>query len=273
MKPTNERTLSINCSAGEEVTKQQLTCFVHQLIADAKRPQPLRTWKRAPNSNIGDNSYYTTGFSEGTLITLRGFFDIPGVEMTYSRHGKQLYTAVEINGDANCDMHLAALLHRVICAVTMAEAKQKLNPLGATLDLLKTKPEPEEYAVNVGDVFRAIDIDELVEKILDQPTMLSIGVSKSSVCPERQRLEALIRATASYLQNVRRKDTGVLMTGFSLKNLSDGHRCGHLVTEPMSRIANAYVKIQEDRYYASLKPEEANLKFAADIVINLLAGI
>jgi hypothetical protein len=150
MKPTNERTLSINCSAGETVTKQQLTCFVHQLIADAMRPQPLRTWKRDPNAKIGDNAYYTNGFSEGTLITLRGCTDTSCVEFTYTRQGKQIYTAVETNGNVECDMHLAALLHKVTRAVTLAEATNKPDLLAQPKEAIGKKHQaPQDYDDNM----------------------------------------------------------------------------------------------------------------------------
>ncbi len=274
-KTTNKRTLTITCAEGEEVTKKQHVCFVHNLIADITRPKPLITWKRDPKAEIGSRAYYTNGLAAGTLITLRGLDDRPGVEFSYSRHGKQLYTAVETYDNTNItsDMHLATLLHKVICAVTMAEVAQKPNPLAEVMNSLRPKPEPKEYAINVGDVFRSIDVDELVSVVLDQPSILSIGFSQSATCPERVRKEALIRATVSYLQNVKRNETGILMTGFSLKHLDDGSRCGHLVTEPLFRIANAYVAIQEDRYYSRLKPADANLQFAKDIIVNLLAGV
>lgn len=273
MKKTKERTLSITCTEVNAVTKKQHSCFIHNLIADAMRPKPLITWKRDPKAETGSRAYYTNGLAAGTLITLRGLDDQPGAEFTYSRHGKLIYKATEANGDVNCDMHLMMLLHKVTCAVTWAEAAQKPNPMTELMNTLRPKPEPKEYAINIGDVFRSIDVDELVSVILDQPSMLSVGFSQSASCPERVRKEALIRATVSYLQNVQRKDTGILMTGFGLKHLSDGKRCGHLVTEPLSRIANAYIAIQEDQYYSRMKPAEANLKFAKDIIVNLLAGV
>lgn len=271
MKPNKERTLTITPMDDVEVTKKQFTCFVHNLSADCSLgDKALIRWER----DISDSgcAFFTRGLAKGTFIQLWRKFDESSVEITYSRNGKEVYHAIEANGDINNMGHLAALLHRVDIAVTRQELTQKANADVKTLPH-QNPTEPKEYAVNVGDVFRAIDIDELVEKILDQPTILSIGISKSSKCPERQRLESLIRASASYLQHVKRKETGILMSGFSLKHVSDGRRCGHLVTEPMSRIANAYVKIDEDRYYAGLKPAEANLKFATDIMINLLVGI
>ena len=273
MSTTQQRTLTITCGEGEKVTKKQHSCFVHNLIADTMRPKPLITWNRDPKAESGSRAYYTNGLASGTLITLRGLNEQPGVEFTYSRHGKLLYRAVELYGDVNCDMHLAYLLHRVICAVTMAKASQQQNPLAETLNSLRPKPEPKTYAVNVGDVIRSIDVDRLVAEILDCPSLLSIGLPKSDSCHERARKEALIRATVAYLQNVQRKDTGILMTGFSLKHLSDGKLCGHLVTEPLARIANAYVEVQENTRYSCLKPADANLQFAKDIILNLLVGV
>ncbi len=270
---SKERILTLNCAEGEEVSKKQHACFVQNLITDALRPKPLIIWRRDPKAKAGTSAYYTNGLAEGTIITLRWFIDKSGVEFTYSRHGKRIYTAIETDGNISCDMHLAALLHRVICVVTVAEATQKKESLADAMDSVRPKaPEPERYHLTVGDVFRTIDADELVAMILDQPTMLGIGIAKTGSCPEHRRIEALIRATVSYIQNVRRKENGILMQAFGLKSLQNGRICGHLVTSPLAQIANAYVKL-DDKHYGGLNPNQRNLKFARDIVVNLLAGV
>ena len=113
-------------------------------------------------------------------------------------------------------------------------------------------------------------MDELVVMVLDQPTILSLGVAHNS--PEKARIEALIRSVVSFFQHVKPRETAVLMQSFGLTSLADGSHCGHLVTSPLPKVANAYVKFNE-RYYGGLSPAQRNLKFAADIVINLLVGV
>ena len=274
MTTPQKRTLTITCADGDEVTKKQLTYFVHNLITDTMRKKPLIIWKRDTKAAEGSNAYYTHGLAEGTLITLRGTQDKPGAEMTYSRHGKQILHAIEHFGDVNCDMHMTSLLHRVTCAVTWAEAAQKPAPLTQMKESIDKKlqaPQQELSAMHVGDVFRSIDVEELVAAVLDAPNFLSLGIAKSN-CYERQRTESLIRATVSYLCNVKRRETGVLMQSFGLKSLADGKMCGHLVTSPLVQIANAHITFS-DRYYGGLSPNERNLKFAKDIIVNLLAGV
>lgn len=274
MTTTKKRTLTIICAKGEEVTKQQHCCFVHNLIADITRPKPLITWKRDPKAEIGSRAYYTNGLAAGTLITLRGLDDRPGVEFSYSRHGKQLYTAVETYDNTNItsDMHLATLLHKVICAVTMAEVAQKPNPLAETMKDLKDKyaKPAEELSITVRDVFNSIDVDMLVQEALDAPSMLSYAIAKNS--PERARIETLIRATVSFIQNVRSKECSLLVHGIGLQSLPDKKYCSSLKSASLTQIANAYVKLP-DHIYGGLNPDQRNLKCAKDIVVNLLAGV
>lgn len=268
MDTTKKRTLTITCGEGENVERKHHTCFISNLIADASKEKPLIRWYR---SNAKDGIIYcSNGLAEGTLMTLRMLTEKPGVEFTYNRHGKRIYTAVETDGDINCPMHLAHLLHKVTCTVTMAEAAQKKTPAELLSDLKPKAPEPEEYCIKVIDVFRSIDVDELVAMVLDNPTMLSLGVAKTS--PDRARIEALIRSTVTFIQNVKPRETAVLMQSFGLKSLADGSHCGHLVTSPLPKVANAYVQFNE-RYYGGMTPNQRNLKFAMDIIVNLLAGV
>ena len=269
MSTTQQRTLTITCGEGEKVTKKQHSCFVHNLIADTMRPKPLITWNRDPKAESGSRAYYTNGLASGTLITLRGLNEQPGVEFTYSRHGKLLYRAVELYGDVNCDMHLAYLLHRVICAVTMAKASQQQNPLAEVRNSYRPKEtKPELGCMRVCDIFRKVTAEQLIDYLLKKPSMLSIGVADGSV--EQSRYAELIKATVAFMQYAKAEDRAILMEGFSLKG-PDGKHCGHLVTAPRL-VPGAYVKFNE-KYYGGLNPSERNLKFAADIVINLLAGI
>ena len=272
MSTTQKRTLTITCGEGEAVERKHHTCFVSNLIADISKEKPLIQWRR---SNSADGVIYcSNGLAEGTLMTIRMLTDKPGAEFTYNRHGKLIYTATETGGDVNCNMHLAYLLHKVTCAVTMAEANKKpdlLAQMKETIDNKLQAPQQELSAMHVGDVFRSIDVEELVSAVLDTPNFLSLGIAKSN-CYERQRMESLIRATVSYLCNVKRRETGVLMQSFGLKSLADGKMCGHLVTSPLVQIANAHVAFS-DKYFGGLGPNERNLKFAKDIIVNLLAGV
>ena len=206
-------------------------------------------------------------------MTLRMLTDKPGAEFTYNRHGKFIYSAVETGGDINCNMHLVHLLHKVTCAVTMAEVTPKQNSLAEVMQSLKPKiPEPEEPTTKVGDIFRQITADQLVEYLFENaPSRLTVGIVKGS--PTWKQRENLVRAVVAYLQNVPRKDTGIQMVGFGMKRLKDNKVCGHVATDSLSRVANAGVNFESSPYYAHLKPTEAALKFAADIVINLLIGI
>ena len=273
-KTTNKRTLQITCAQGEEITPKMLSCFVYNLNEDVRKENPIIKWAADLSFDDGLDAFYTNGLAVGTLIQLRMvvFDGKQGVQLIHKRNGKQLFCAVEFQGDTGNYDHLAALYHNVSMVVTKATlTKKPENKESLSSRVGVAAPEPEQYCLKVGDVFRKITDVQMIDYILKHPTILSIGIIEGS--PEWFRLESLIRATVTYIQNVAPKETGILMSGFSLKHLSDGRRCGNLVTEPMSRIANAFVKIREDKYYADLKPAEANLKFAADIVINLLAGV
>jgi hypothetical protein len=269
MTTPKKRTLTITCTESNEVTKKQHSCFIHNLIADASKAKPLIHWRR---SNSKDGILYcSNGLAEGTLMTLRMLAEKPGVEFTYNRHGKLIYTAVEENGDTNCDMHLQHLLHKVTCAVTFAEAAQRRNPLAETMNSIKPKPEPKKYSLTVADMFRKVTASQIVDRILRHPSMLSINVTENS--PEFVRLESLITAVVTYIQAVRPKPSEFLLKGFALKPVTGEPRvCGHLTLSKMSDIASAFVEL-DNQYYGGLKPAEQTEKFVADVVVNMLIGI
>lgn len=268
MTTPKQRTLTITCAEGEEVTKKQHICFVHNLIADINKDKPLIQWRR---SNSKDGIIYcSTGLAEGTLMTLRMLTDKPGVEFTYSRHGKLLYSAVETNGDIN-RKNLTQLLHKVTCAVTFVEAAQRRNPLAETMNSIKPKPEPKKYSLTVADMFRKVTASQIVDRILRHPSMLSINVTENS--PEFVRLESLITAVVTYIQAVRPKPSEFLLKGFALKPVTGEPRvCGHLTLSKMEDIASAFVEL-DDKYYGGLKPAEQTEKFVADAVVNMLIGL
>ncbi|MBO5921032.1 MAG: hypothetical protein J6Q48_01425 [Bacteroidaceae bacterium] len=272
MSTTQKRTLTITCTEGNEVTKKQLTCFVHNLIADVKKTRPLVVWKRDPKSKAGENTYYTNGLAAGSYITLKDLGDGQGIEMTYSRHGDLVYKAFELYGVPDCDMHIASLLKNVATAVRVTEMLQPRSPLAETMNAIKAQyPKPaEEFCIAVRDVFRSIDVDMLVQETLDTPSMLSYAIARNS--PERARIEALIRATVSYIQNVKPKETGFLVQGIGLQSLPDKKFCASLKSASLAQIANSYVKFP-DYNYGGLHPDQRNLKFAKDFIVNLLEGV
>ena len=103
------------------------------------------------------------------------------------------------------------------------------------------------------------------------PNLLTVGIVKGS--PIWTQRENMVRAVVIYLQNVPRKDNGLQLIGFGLKRLNDGKIVGNLHSDSLTRVANASVKIQDSPYYAHLKPTDAALKFASDVVIQLLTSI
>ena len=265
MTTPQKRDLTITCTEGNEVTKKQHGCFIRNLIEDLSKEKPLIQWRRS-NSKDGI-VYYSNGLSEGTLMTLRMRTDKTGVEFTYSRYGKILYSAVETDGDINYK-NLAHLLHKVTCAVTMAEVP---NPLADAMKSLKPKAEPEKYSLTVADMFRKVTASQIADRILRHPSMLSINVAENS--PEFARLETLITAVVTYIQAVRPKPSGLLLKGFALKPVTGEPRvCGHLTLSKMSDIASAFVEL-DNQYYGGLKPAEQTEKFVADVVVNMLIGI
>lgn len=266
-----ERTLTLNSTSGDEVTKKQHACFVHNLIADISKPKPLIQWRR---SNSKDGIVYcSNGLAEGTFMTLRSLTDKPGVEFTYSRHGKLLYSAVETNGDVN-RKNLTHLLHKVTCAVTMAGATKKpdlLAQVRETIDEKCQKPQKELTGPRVGDLFRKVTADQIIDHILRKPSMLSINVTENS--PEFARLETLIRAVVGYIQAVRPINSRYLLKGFALRSVTGNSRvCNHIMLAPMSDIAGAFAEL-DDKVYGGLKPAEQTEKFVADVVVNMLIGI
>ncbi len=264
-----KRTLTITCAEGEDVTRKQHSCFVYNLMSDIMRPKPLIIWKRSPEAEPGE-AYYTNGLAEGTLITLRSIPDNSAVEFTYSRHGKLLYTAVETQGDTRCDMHMTALLNRVAITVGLAEAVEKPNLLADTMKSIKPQEkELAQYSMTVSDIFRRVTTNQMVDCILRNPSMLSIGITEGS--NEWKRREELIRATVSYIQHIAPKENGLSLQSFALKSIKTGRLCGHLTTAKLKEIANAYVSFDE-KDYGGLPPAQRNQKFARDIIVNLLVG-
>ncbi len=261
-----KRSLLLSTSPTQPVSIEQLNCFVRGLTADAQRAKPSIKWK--PESN---NGFQTNGLTPGSLIKISTCCHDgkPAFRLAYSRDGEQVVHAIETDGTPCKDSHLACLHRTVESAVKKAALYGTSMPEETAVSRKASESKSDPYCMRVGDVLRAIDIDELVSKLLDQPSMLNLSITKNS--PEWTRKEALIRSIATYLQSVAPRETGVLLDSWALKT-PDGFVCGHLVTTPMARVANAHVQI-DDKHYGGLTPKEANLKFAADIIANLMVGV
>lgn len=272
MSTTQKRTLTITCTEGNEVTKKQHTCFIHNLVADISKGKPLIQWQRSNNKD--GVTYCSNGLAEGTLMTIRMLTDKPGAEFTYSRRGKLIYTATETDGDVNCDMHLAHLLHKVTCVVTLAEVSKKPDPLAQLKEDLDKKYEEsqkEPTGPRVGDLFRKVTAEQIVNRILRQPSMLSLNVAENS--PEFARLESLITAVVTYIQAVRPKETRYILKGFALRSATGNTRvCNHIMFVPMTDIASAFAEL-DDKNFGGLMPTERTEKYVADVVTNMLIGI
>lgn len=272
MSTTQKRTLTITCTEGNEVTKKQHTCFIHNLIADISKPKPLIQWRR---SNSMDGIVYcSNGLAEGTLMTIRMLTGKPGVEFTYSRYGKLIYKATEHDGDTHCDMHLMMLHHKVTCIVTLAEVSKKPDPLAQMkqdIDKEDPKPQKEPTGPRVGDMFRRVTAEQIVNRILRQPSMLSINVTENS--PEFARLESLITAVVTYIQAVRPKETRYILKGYALRSVTGESRvCNHIMLASMPDISSAFVEL-DDKNFGGLMPAAKTEKFVADVVTNMLIGI
>lgn len=74
------------------------------------------------------------------------------------------------------------------------------------------------------------------------------------------------------IEHTKPKDVGLLVQGIGLQSLPDKKYCASLKSASLAQIANAYVKFN-DAYYGGLHPEQRNLKFAKDIIVNLLDGV
>ena len=123
----------------------------------------------------------------------------------------------------------------------------------------------------VGDLFRKVTADQIIDHILRKPSMLSINVTENS--PEFARLETLIRAVVGYIQAVRPINSRYLLKGFALRSVTGNSRvCNHIMLAPMSDIAGAFAEL-DDKVYGGLKPAEQTEKFVADVVVNMLIGI
>ena len=258
-----QRTLQLSHCVDEQMSKRQFTCFLHNLSADVVRTNPLIKWM--PDPNFGPNAFFTRGFAEGSLITLRPFVqdDVTGTRLVYSRKGKIICTATELNGNVGNPDHIATLHNRVAMMIQDATCDET-----ATHQVDDRKDTTSTYQT-VGEIFRKISADQLVDVLFgDKPSMLTFNIAKGS--PEWLRREKLVRAIVAYMQNVAHKDVGIQMAGPVLKCLKDGHICGYVLTEPMVRIANASVKFPDNQFYSGLPPAEAALKFAADIVTHLV---
>lgn len=287
-----QRTFEISQASGVEVTKKEASCFIHQLAKDASKPQSkqLFKWRIDPDAGVdaGPGAFCSEGLTEGSLIKLCAITENgqTGVQFVFFKHGVLWYMCKEFSGDNSNDMHLACLykmVSKVIHAAepevtptsaSLADASTKpdlLAQLREDIDKKYQKPQQELPKMRVADMFRRVTAEQTVNRILRQPSMLSLNVAENS--PEFARLESLITAVVTYIQAARPTNSRYILKGFALRSVTGGHRvCNHIMLSPIADIANAYVEL-DDKYYGGLKPAEQTEKYVADIVVNMLIGI
>lgn len=287
-----QRIFEISQASGMEVSKKEATCFIHQLAKDASKPQSKQLFKWRIDSDAGvdagPGAFCSEGLTESSLIKLCAITEDgkTGVQFAFFKHGVLWYMCKEFGGDNSNDMHLACLYKMVSKAVHVAEpevtptsaylteASKKPDPLAqlkADIDKKYQKPQQERSGTRVGDMFRKVTADQIVDRILRKPSMLSLNITVGS--PDYTRVETLIRSVVGYIQAARPTNSRYLLKGFALRSVTGDHRvCNHIMLSPMADIANAYVEL-DDKYYGGLKPAEQTEKFVADVVVNMLIGI
>ena len=246
--------LHISYTEGYPVTKEQLLCFVRQLSADIQRKNPIIKWKQ--DTERGKDYFYTNGLSEGSRIEIHPCEG--GVTMRYSKNGEEVYTAVEIGGSQYADPYLAHLYRLVSTTVWEKDlVGQKIT----------SSQKAKKYQLLVGDIFRAVDVAQVVFQLMHKPSRLSLSIAEGS--PEWNRRKELVYAIVTLIQQVERKGNGLVLDGSWLR-YPDGTL--YPSPTPLMRLANAYTTIP-DKEYGGLHPAEKNVKFVADIVADLVLGL
>ena len=93
------RTFEISQSSGMEVTKKEASCFIHQLVRDASKPQSkqLYKWRRDTNAgaDAGPSAFCSEGLTEGSLIKLCDITENgqPGVQFAFFKNGELWYVS------------------------------------------------------------------------------------------------------------------------------------------------------------------------------------
>ena len=286
------RTFELSQASGMEVTKKEASCFIHQLAKDASKPKAkqLFKWRIDPDADAdaGAGAFCSDGLTEGSLIKLCSIVEDgkTGVQFAFFKNGELWYVCKEFGGDFSNDMHLSCLhkmvakvVHSIQAEVTptsasLAEASKKpdlLAQLKETVDKKYEESQKEPTGPRVGDLFRKVTADQIVDRILRKPSMLSLNISENS--PEFVRIEVLIRSVVGYIQAARPTNSRYLLKGFALKSATGNPRvCNHILFTPMSDIASAFAEL-DDKIYGGLNPAERTEKYVADVVTHMLIGI
>lgn len=184
--------------------------------------------------------------------------------MSYQKDGKFIYTLQEFGGNPDNPKHLAHLYQWVSAAVKHSEIYRDVTDIstGSKLSVGETK----DCCLKVIDVFRSVTVQEVLDKLMSQPSMASFDISHDS--PEWQRRSQQIKNLVQLIQCARIKESPLILDGFSLKK-ADGKLYGHIATEPIAKWSNAHIIIKKD-HYEGLGYHEIRVKIASDIVANLL---
>jgi len=259
-----ERTLILQTTNGETVTEAEVCCFARQLLKDLKSDAPKIKWAREANAPWG--AFVSTGLHGTSLIRLSTYLHLkrPVTFMSYQKDGKFIYTLQEFGGNPENPHDLAHLYKWVSASVKHSDIYG--NVTDKSTDPQLSVGETKDRCLKVIDVFRAVTVQEILDKLMAQPSMVSFDISKDS--PEWQCRSQQVKNLVQLIQCARIKESPLILDGFSLKK-ADGKLYGHIATEPIAKWANAHVIIRKDRY-ESLAYHEIRVKIAADIIASLL---
>ena len=262
-----ERTLILQTTQGETVTEAEACCFARQLLKDLKSDSPKIKWERDKTSPWG--AFISTGLHGTSLIKLSAYQQLKHsvIYMSYQKDGKFIYTLQEFGGNPDNPKHLAHLYQWVSAAVKHGEIYRDVTDIstGSQLSVGETK----DSCLKVIDVFRSVTVQEILDKLMAQPSFASFDISQDS--PEWQRRSQQVKNLVQLIQCARIKESPLILDKFSLKK-ADGTLYGHIATEPIAKWANAHVIVRKDRY-EGLAYHEIRVKIAADIIANLLLSL
>ena len=259
-----ERTLILQTTQGETVTEAEVCCFARQLLKDLKSDSPKIKWTREKNAPWG--TFVSTGLTGTSLIRLSTYLHLkcPVIFMSYQTKDKFIYTLQEFDGNPENPKHFAHLYKWISALVKHSDIYGNVpdKSTGSQLSVGETK----DRCLKVIDVFRSVTVQEILDKLMSQPSMVSFDISHDS--PEWQRRSQQVKNLVQLIQFARIKESPLILDGFSLKK-ADGQLYGHIATEPIAKWANAHIIIRKDRY-EGLAYHEIRVKVASDIIANLL---
>lgn len=259
-----ERTLILQTTNGETVTEAEVCCFARQLLKDLKSDAPKIKWARKANAPWG--AFVSTGLHGTSLIRLSTYLHLkrPVTFMSYQKDGKFIYTLQEFGGNPENPRDLAHLYKWVSASVKHSDIYG--NVTDKSTDPQLSVGETKDRCLKVIDVFRAVTVQEILDKLMAQPSMVSFDISKDS--PEWQRRSQQVKNIVQLIQCARIKESPLILDGFALKK-ADGTLYGHIATDPIAKWANAHVIVRKEQY-SGLRPDEIRLKVASDLIANLL---